>query len=341
MNLDLGVQLFLSERRNVYAPSTWNKYRTTLEGFAVAFGFHPPRVDEITRDHIIEWRGRSDAKPQSINKYTDRVRAFFKYAVERGWCAKNPCDGVYPLAAEAPERTQYGSGVLGQALNAARCPRDRAAIAVALELLLRGNEITALRVGDVDLDNRIVKVRVSKKHGPLTWDEMAITRQLEHELREWLRVYAEVAGELRPDDYLFPRQWEVSHGSHSQRRVEPTARMGSPYRIVKRALRAVGVTDDRLGFHTIRRSAARILFDHLSDERGDSRALSHVSSLLHHENRRTTELYLGVEGDRRARNEAVRQGSASALVLATAELDELDVAVSSEPVLTLVPAACG
>lgn len=332
--------MFLSERRSVYAPSTWSKYRTTLEGFVAMFGTHPPRVDEVTRDHVMEWRGRSGAKPQSINKYTDRLRSFFKYAIERGWCEKNPCDGVYPLAEEAPERTQYGTHVLGRALDAARCPRDRAAIAVALELLLRGNEITALRVGDVDLNNRIVKVKVSKKHGPLTWDEMAITRQLADELREWLRSYREVAGELRPDDYLFPRQWEVPDGDQRQRRVEPTARMGSPYRIVKRALRAVGVTDDRLGFHTIRRSAARILFDHLSDERGDTRALSHVSSLLHHENRRTTELYLGVEGDRRARNEAVRQGNVSALVLATGEGANRDGSGSSEPVLTLVP-ACG
>ncbi len=340
MNLDIAVQKFLADKRTTYAPTTWNKYRSTLEGFVASYGIPAPQVHQVTADQIRTWRDRSNAKPQSLNKYVDRVRSFFTYARRQGWCGGNPAEDVDPLRAEAPERKQYDVSTLGQALDSATNPRDRAMIAVSLELLLRGSEITALRVGDVDLENRILKVRVSKKHGPLTWDEMAITERLADELREWLGDYRSLAGELRADDYLFPRQREVRNGTESVRCSQPSSRMGSPYRIVKRALQTVGVTDDRLGFHSIRRSAARILFDHLSDERGDSRALSHVSSLLHHENRRTTEHYLGVDGDRRARNTAVLEGTASALVLATARPDETEPSRSSRLVLVSVP-DCG
>jgi hypothetical protein len=50
--------------------------------------------------------------------------------------------------------------------------------------------------------------------------------------------------------------------------------------------------------------------------------MSHVSSLLHHKNRATTELYLGVTEDRAHRNEAIRDGSASVLALSSARDDE-------------------
>lgn len=338
MRLDQAVSTFLTVKQEVLAESTHKQYRNTLHDFAAFVGYSRP-IAEITSADIEKWRDHhsksKSKKPQSVNQYMNRVRALFEYAVKRGWVTSSPVMLVDSLRVEAPERKRYDANTLGRALDAAKNPRDRAAIAVALELLLRGNEIVRLKVRDLDLDNRIMKVKVSKKNGPDSWDEMAITEELANELRQWVGTYRSIAGELDPDWYLFPRIHQSLVGGAHELRTLPDQSMGSPWRVVKRALMVVGVAEKGLGFHTIRRSAARILFDHMSEQQGDSRALSHVSSLLHHENRRTTEQYLGAEGDRRNRNLAVRQGTPSALTLTLAELDELPDAPSSGVVVDL------
>jgi integrase len=342
VNLEDAVALYLIDRQQVQSPETWSKHRMTLTSFVAHFGFDPPELGCITSDDVRKWvDGKPNASPQSKNKYVDRVRSFFRYAKQRGWCGSNPCDDVDRLREDPPQRRRYSATTLGRALAATKNSRDRAAVAVALELLLRGSEIAELRVGDVDIDNLTVKVKVSKKDGPLTWDEMAISPDLGDELDGWLRDYRLLAPGVEAEDYLFPRHQRVLAGGEYRLIPQPSSRLGSPWRIVQRALRSAGVSEKGLGFHTIRRSAARILFDHLCEARGEVNALSHVSAVLHHENRRTTEVYLGVDGDRLNRNKVVREGDASVLKLARAEPAEPDLPDSSGVVTRLVPRSSG
>jgi integrase len=324
MNVSNGIRVYLDEKRPVFRPLTHEKYTITLENFALTHGQRD--IASITRQDVKDWRDSFKVKPQSANKYAARLRSFFLWAQRLGFITTNPCDSVDALDEEPARRPRLPVAVLGQVLDGARNPRDRALVATGLELLLRGGELAALRVGDLDLVNRTVAVRLEKAHGELATDEMALSPGLERELRRWLVDYARLAGrQPEAGDRLFPRLRHVRHGVDSEYMVEPTEPLRQPWRVVGRAVRALGPDDQglrRVGFHTLRRSGARALFDHLSDERGPTRAMSHVSSLLHHKNRATTELYLGVTEDRAHRNEAIRDGSASVLALSSARDDE-------------------
>ena len=72
------------------------------------------------------------------------------------------------------------------------------------------------------------------------------------------------------------------------------------------ALRAHGYDIAGEGGHTLRRSAARALYDELVEERGYDGALRRVQTMLDHKHSMTTELYLGLDVDKVARNKALR-----------------------------------
>jgi integrase len=324
MNVSNGIRVYLDEKRPVFRPLTHEKYTITLENFALTHGQRD--IASITRQDVKDWRDSFKVKPQSANKYAARLRSFFLWAQRLGFITTNPCDSVDALDEEPARRPRLPVAVLGQVLDGARNPRDRALVATGLELLLRGGELAALRVGDLDLVNRTVAVRLEKAHGELATDEMALSPALADELHSWLGDYRGLAGrELDPADHLFPHLVHRRRGTTSEYSVDPETPLRQPWRVVGRAIHALGPDGQglrRVGFHTLRRSGARALFDHLSDERGPTRAMSHVSSLLHHKNRATTELYLGVTEDRAHRNEAIRDGSASVLALSSARDDE-------------------
>jgi integrase len=320
MDLDSAISRYLYERRGELRPQTWNKQRMTLERFGAIYGVRS--VQSITEDDVRAWRDTfTHAKPQSVNKYIDRIKAFFRYAERRGWVTIDPARNVESLDEEPPRRPRIPADAFVKMLDDARHPRDRAAMALALELMLRGGEIARLRVRDVNLDDLCVTVHLEKKKGVLVEDEMAISPNLGQEVHSWLDAYRSDCGLLAPSYYLFPRIDTARHGTATVYRVRPQAPMGSPWVVVGHALRQLGLYETGVGFHAVRRSAARVLFDHLCENNGTDRALSHVSSVLHHSSRQVTEQYLGIEGDRLARNKIVRDTGVSVLSLATARAD--------------------
>src|SRR5688572_514407 len=97
MNLESAVAAYLSHKQGTFAGGTFVKYRMTLTDFTAYFGASSPDVGDINAGHILAWRYKfikAGVKPQSINKYMDRVRSFFSYAVKRGWIAVNPCHQI-------------------------------------------------------------------------------------------------------------------------------------------------------------------------------------------------------------------------------------------------------
>ena len=297
----------------------------TLNLFARAF---PGReVTSLTRHEVREWRNGLPVQPSTANKYNDRVKSLYHCMIREEQAVTNPAD-LDPLDEPAARRVRLEPQILPALLGAARHPRDRALIAVAVELLLRGGELAELRVSDV-LPGAL-RVMVEKQKGELTEDEMAISGDLELVLRDWLAYYRQAAGLLAPDAYLFPRLSVQRHGSGTEYSVRPTERIGKPEAVVKLALANAGFdVPAGTGVHAIRRTCARLLFDHLVRDAGVDRALSHVSSLMHHSSRATTELYLGQTGDRVLRNQLVRSGAPTPLALAMAHVDERDDPVSS------------
>lgn len=319
MNVSDGVELYLSERQGVLKRSTIDKHRMTLGMFSVLFGER--ELDSITAAELIAWRNQLTVTPSSANKYMDRLAAFWRHMVRHERCARNPLDLVDRLDEPAARRIRLQPQILGALLDAARHPRDRALIAVAVELLLRGGELAELRVSDVG--DGVLRVMVEKQKGELAEDEMAISASLQGELGRWLHAYRGVAGLVGSDAFLFPRVDYRRAGLGGDYKVRPQEKIAHPEEVIKLALANAGHPVPKgTGVHAIRRTCARLLFDHLVTEENADRALSHVSSLMHHSSRRTTELYLGITGDRVLRNKMVRQGGATPLSLAMATVAE-------------------
>ena len=198
----------------------------------------------------------------------------------------------------------------------ARCPRDRAVIAVVLYTLLRDQEAADLRIMDVDLEGGWLRARIHKTHQE---DRLPISAELDVELRRWLAEYTAAVGPLAPHYRLLPARHTIPGKGEDGKfdRVEssrllPEKGIGPLGRMVTPILESIGfpVRDHNgkptgEGAHTIRRSGARALFDTLTAG-GYDRALRVVQSLLHHASVTQTELYLGVTADRRGRDELIR-----------------------------------
>lgn len=233
-------------------------------------------------------------------------------------------------AAHLIETDAFGRPVLsehgGQTITVHGNAHDRIIVALGLFLFLRQGEIRTLTVGGVNLDRGEMRVR---SHKGKMWDVMPIDRYLAAELRRWLTWYAiDVAiehGSMQPGWLLVPRRkapilrqhYGTGRGGQVVQRplgnTIPTLPTAAPHRNVQRTLERFGVPirdDDGKslleGVHTLRRSGARALFNHLTEQKGYDGALRQVASMLHHKSTATTERYLQISVDVKMRNDLIR-----------------------------------
>jgi len=215
------------------------------------------------------------------------------------------------MPVEKREKTWLTPPVLGALLDAAGSPRDRAFMALGIYTFMRASEIIELRWSDMDIINNEIHIyRVKTKQS----DQLPICAELRYELLAWAKHYHDTQGEIQPNWYVVPSQGQVPmKGVHGQRRLVPTGdppplrparRIGRPQRIVKNAMNRIGVGDVGDACHVLRRSGARSLFEELR-EQGYDGSVRRVQSMLGHASVTTTEIYLGVDNERRQRNEAI------------------------------------
>ena len=258
--------------------------------------------------------------PATYNARICCIRAFYK------WCRVNKIvpanfDPTLPFRHRSvDERSSRKLRIPHEKffalLDSVDHPRDRAFLAMGLWSLLRGSDISALRVKDVDLAQGYLAVWISKTK---KFDYLPILGELDIELRRWLTYYSEECGNLRPDWYLIPRcddagcprdpdtnLYLVRRGVHRPK-LKPTQRLVNFERIVHRALTALDLPTEGEGGHTLRRSGARAYYDVLvMDPVHGRKALRRVKTMLHHSTIAMTERYLGLEEDRLDRDEAIK-----------------------------------
>lgn len=209
-------------------------------------------------------------------------------------------------------------------LDAAVSGRDRILFALALYTLGRANELVRITVGDVDFDNRKIRMPLSKNRsrGGKEADWMPIPRELRKELARWFIEYAEEVGPLRPEYYLVPalsRPRLINTPDQGRDGASEIIQVINPLRplnprystAAKDALESIGFpirdADGKSlgeGMHTLRRSGARARFDALR-AMGYDRALRQVQALLHHQFSSMTEHYIGITLDILERDEAL------------------------------------
>ena len=321
---DLVDELDSSLRSNSYAKNTVRNHVYIAREFLTCVG--NIQVRNVTSKHMDQFFAGRQARgmaPGTLNGNLAGLRALFKYATQRRYIPA----GADPLAHRRPfrlvkrDRLRIPSSEFGRLLAGCEHPQDRVVVALGLYLFLRRSEIQYLRVGDVNFHDYEMAVTVIKTKG---FDHMPICSELDAELRRWLTLYGtEVGRPLKADDYLVPTRRVIPYmtGLTAEQNVrmvktstvfDPSRPIATPERCVHRALVAFGlpVRDDmgtalREGVHTLRRSGARALFDELVKEGYDG-AMRTVQSMLHHASVTTTELYLGIQLDKKRRDELVK-----------------------------------
>ena len=307
---------YYAQRRGKYSTSTWEAHEGQLERFRTWVTRETqPNVylDDIDDRLMVRYfnRLRPPAySPSSYNNYRQYLGAFWKYCQGEGWIRTNPMRHVDPMRPQRRVRLQLSADELLALLDGAT-PRDRVALAVGMNTGLRGGDIAALTVGSVNLANNTL----------LAWEEktdqeteLPVTAELRAELLRWFQHYAEATGTTVES---LPNHWtlvpparghavnvhDLSLGYNVVYKVE--SRYTHPEKIVQRALTRIGHATHREGFHTLRRSAARELFElALAEKRGDPIRIA--QALLGHKSIKTTEIYLGITHEKMLRDEMMR-----------------------------------
>lgn len=295
-----------------YAANTIRTRARVARAFLALTGDKP--LSAVTAEDVdLYFANRSAAglSPATSNLERTALTKMFDWALDRrllGAELPHPVRHRRRLRVQARPKRRLPASEFGRLLDAAEHPRDRAVLALGIYLLLRQSEIADLRVGDVDLTHGTVAVRVLKtgKH-----DLMPVSAELDRELRSWLSWYATQVGPLADHYRLVPAKGRPV-GAVTDGPLKPTTPVAQPERIVHRALAAIGheTRDEdgnpiRDGIHTLRRSAARAMFDRLVEDGYDG-AGRVVQSLLHHASFRQTEVYLGIDMDSIRRDELLR-----------------------------------
>lgn len=305
-----AVERFITIRSAQLARQTCINDRALLNRLARTTG--DPQLHQLTRLHLEEhFLALAGQKPSSWNKERSRLRTFFEWCTRYGWIDTDLLADIRPKRVVREKRLRLSQDQLLRLLDVPD-PRDRAFIALAENTALRASTITSLTVGDLHLAQGYLHVFVTKSAYE---DELPITSDLDAEMRRWLVHYAQELGRpLRDDDLLVPARtapkpqwmkpgaWADSYGD-----LQTAVRICKPANIIKRALqRQLGIETVRgEGVHTVRRSIARIVFDHASDNGHDS-ALRVAAALLGHNSTQTTEIYLGIDRDRQKRDELLK-----------------------------------
>lgn len=330
VTLSEAIEEFLRYRKTAgMRPSTLSLNTRDLSKFLALTG--NIQVRHLDARHGVAWQAHlmgQGYKPNTVNSGLTSVMAFTKWLRSMGSrylsaSQSDPCANLRPIRIMTDPRTRVAMADFDAFLDVCATPLERIVCALGLYLFLRASEITAIRVGDVDLDGQTILIHVMKAQ---TTDVMPICEELDVELRRWLTWYGQdIQRPLQDGFFLVP-----------QRRRRPFANDGSgpgggflvdrPYgnmvpekmlqrahRYVQKPLKAFGVSirDDEgksrmEGVHTLRRSGARALFDAMVDEGTYDGVLRYVSAMLHHKSTVITEKYLGIDLDVKKRNDLLK-----------------------------------
>jgi integrase len=281
-------------------------YRSLLSRFAIRV--NDCHTGSLTPAHVEDFfygpgRSLSATCGQTTRvKHRSVMKRFFDWCHRRGYVA---LDGLAMVAdidkkGGRANRNRYRMTApeLVRLLDSADNPRDRALTAFVANTGVRISEALAMSVRDVSLPKGELYVKLIKTNEEVT---LPVTLDLEGELQTWLRFYTEALGGLQPNFRLFPayhRNRFVKGGGREPRNLNPTAEITNPRLVIQSMADRAGVElEPGDGWHTVRRSVARIVYE-AAREHGHDDALRITQAALNHKRVETTEHYLGLDIER-------------------------------------------
>lgn len=338
MNEALARYAAVVPGNRAYSAATWKAHASRLEIMRLWLTERTCQPDlyleDVDEELISAWfRTQRPPRyaPDSSNNFRQYAKQFFTYCVAKGWMQFDPMLNIRPVAAVKRVRLRLTAAEMLQILEDAT-PRDRIALAVGQNILLRAQDVMMLTIGNMMVDTGFAAAWVEKNDTEL---ELPISKELRAELLRWMEHYAFESGLVTADGtgdiaalpndwYLIPPVQYLALNPNDPtgpgRRVyDPKRHIKHPEKIVHRALVKLGHPTKGEGFHTLRRSAARAVFDVAEADKDKSASSIRITqAFLGHKNQATTEIYLGLESDRQALNKLIRGKS---FLTRAAELD--------------------
>lgn len=331
VRLSWALERYLVHCGAQHARRTVDAYRTTNVALLAHMG--DLYADELRPIHLDRWfahlrgphvdskgRLREPIGAGGFNAYLSRVRPFLAWMYLNDLIDRDYGKTLRRMRRPHRVRLQLDKAQVSALLEDAATPRDRALIAVGFFTAMRQSELRTIRLGDLNLDAGTVFFHVWKSD---LEDVLPMSPELRSELARWLSVYERNVRRdhrrgLLPSDYLIPsylpRRYapgltvvdgQTRHNA-TYGALNPAQPAAKPSLVVKDGLRRLGLPDHGQGLHTLRRSAARQMFDALVETRRYDGALRVVQALLHHRALQTTEGYIGLSTEAITRDEYLR-----------------------------------
>jgi integrase/recombinase XerD len=269
MERGLSSNTLAAYRADLVALSRWLSVRRTTF----------PRTDRAALMDFIAARVHAGARPRSTARQLSSFRRFFRYLIREGLIVEDPTAQIaMPKIGRSLPRSLSEAEV--EALLAAPAVaeslghRDRTMLEVLYATGLRVSELVNLKLGQVNMNQGVVRVLGKGNRERLI--------PLGEEAVRWLKAFTEGArADIlldRSTDFMFPT-----------RRGDRMTRQAF-WHIIKRYARKASV-DRELSPHTLRHAFATHLINHGAD-------LRVVQMLLGHSDLSTTQIYTHVARER-------------------------------------------
>jgi site-specific recombinase XerD len=271
---------------------TRRAYRQDVAHFMRALGITAPaQLRQIDHRAVIAWermlREQERAAPSTVRRRLAALSSLFKHLVRHGAVARNPVADVRRPAVNREEGSTaaFSKAQARKLLDAPPADtlagvRDRAILAIGLQVGLRRAEIAALRVGDLHQNRGLDALRVTRKGGRR--EALAIHPQAAQRIRAYLK---EAGHGRQPDAPLFRPLRSNGRGPGGTGRMDPDA----IDRVLRKHAAAIGL-ERGYSAHSMRATFITTALE-------SGAALEDVQKAAGHRDPSTTKLY-----DRRGYN---------------------------------------
>lgn len=296
-----AVEQFIERRQVRYKPDTWRVLSGNLDRFyrwgIDQYGTHCLMSDIDDRAMARYMAQYRKLEASSFNAYRGQLVTFYKFCNSVNLHNRMPFEDVPRREEEVKMRLQLSADEIATGMDLLTEPRDRAGIAIGANTGLRAGDITRLKINNLNLTNGLLSTKISKT---LTAQDIPITKELHTEMLRWFEHYAKKMGcttqELPGHWTLIPaiKSVCINVNDPAAGRIDTyvtDSEMQNPAEIVQRMLRLLGLPTYKEGFHTLRRSAARIVND-VADHQGFPNSLRLAQAFLGHSDITTTQKYL-------------------------------------------------
>ena len=214
----------------------------------------------------------------TIHDYAQRLRTFFRFAEQQGWCTPGLAEGIMPSRFYPGETIPKGLNrdevlrlLATTESNRPADLRDRAILMTLIAYGLRSGEVTGLQLDDLDWEEETLQVRCPK---PGRTHLYPLSRAVGQAILRYIREVRPP----RPERTLFL----TLHAP-----IRPLSRSAMQH-VVSSRLDSLGITGKRRGPHALRHAAAQHLLD-------QGLSMKEVGDYLGHRSVLATSVYAKVQ----------------------------------------------